>query len=440
MGRRFKILLSLFLILGSLCFLFLGLVYGKSFLVPITTAIILSMLMNPVASWLIKHRIGRVWAVLISDFIIIVFISFMIFLLVAQANNVAQSWPEIEKRVLPKIEQVQKMYDERVKNPVNDFGNGNQNGESGEKDQPQEANQQNTQQSQNQQGQQQHTLPSGQQKQNGQGQNQQDSLNEQSGKGPIHQLEQQSEQDGQLMNIEKKIPAMLAGIVSNVFSFISYMLLILVYIFFFMFYHRKFENAIVGMFPEKDQEKARTIINDASSIAQKYLLGRLILIAILAVLYMIAFSISGIEHAIFVSLLAALFSLLPFVGNIIALGLALGMSFIGGGETGQIVIILISFGIIQFIESYILEPYVVGDKVDLNPVVIIVGIVLGGLVWGVMGMILVIPILGILKVVFDSIEPLRPLGYVLDGRDVSSEEGGWTEKVKEWFMKKIKKI
>ncbi len=69
---------------------------------------------------------------------------------------------------------------------------------------------------------------------------------------------------------------------------------------------------------------------------------------------------------------------------------------------------------------------------------VIVGVVLGGIVWGVMGMILAIPLLGILKVVFDNIESLRPLGYALDERDISSG-GGKQEKVKKWVIDKAKK-
>src|SRR5690606_10976306 len=107
----------------------------------------------------------------------------------------------------------------------------------------------------------------------------------------------------------------------------------------------------------------------------------------------------GLKHALFISLIAALFSLIPYVGNIIGLVLAIAMSFLSQGDTGQIIGILIVFSIAQFVESYFLEPFIVGAEVDLNPVIVIVGVVLGGIVWGVMGMILAIPLLGICKVV-----------------------------------------
>ncbi len=349
------------------------------------------MLMFPVAKRFMKWGIGRAWAILFSDLIVVLFIAFMIFLLVAQANNVASNWPEIQEKLQPKIEQAQQFYNEQI----NSLGTS--------------------------------SSPENQQ---------QEASEEQTSEGQEDENEKQKEESQPFGG--EQITGFLSGIVMNVFNFISNMLLILVYIFFFMFYQKKFENALIGLVPENKREKAKSIINDSAKIAQKYLFGRFILIGALAGLYMISYSLLGLEHAIFISLLGALFSLLPYIGNIIALGLALGMSFISGGETGQVIGILIVFSIIQFIESYLLEPYVVGDKVDLNPVIIIVGVILGGLVWGVMGMLLVIPVMGIIKVVFDSIETLRPFGYVLDERDISTG-GGAIGKVKEWVQKKIRK-
>jgi predicted PurR-regulated permease PerM len=441
MGLRFKILLSAFLILGSLFFLFFGLVQGKSFLIPIVTAAILAMLMNPVAHKMMKWGMGRVWAVLVSDLVVVLFIAFMIFLLVAQANQVAQNWSQIEKTLQPKIEQVQNFYDEKLKGSVGKFKQNNNSSSQNQQsdasnDQQQDdkksegQNQNQSEQESSEQMQQQGNDKSGQQQEQSESQSQQNS-----------QTDNQQGQKNQDSGFgSESIRKALTGIVSDIFSFISTLLLILVYIFFFMFYQKKFENALIGLFPDKKREQARSIIKESSKVAQKYLLGRFILIAILAGLYMIAFTIAGIEYAIFISLLAALFSLLPYIGNIIGYGLALGMSFISGGETGQLVGLTISFVIIQFIESYLLEPYVIGDKVDLNPVAIIVGVVLGNLVWGIMGMLLVIPVLGIIKVVFDNIESLRPLGYVLDERDVSDDEDeGVHEKIKKWVRKKIGK-
>ncbi|MFW5832334.1 MAG: AI-2E family transporter, partial [Prolixibacteraceae bacterium] len=121
-GKKFKIVLSVFLVTGSLYFIFVGLTSGMDFFVPLVTAIILAMVMNPVASRLRKWGVSKVIAVLLSDLIIIAFIGFMVFLMAAQANRVAENWSQIEKRMEPKIEKVQNFFNRKLNmQPLDDL-------------------------------------------------------------------------------------------------------------------------------------------------------------------------------------------------------------------------------------------------------------------------------------------------------------------------------
>src|SRR5690606_22248956 len=95
-----------------------------------------------------------------------------------------------------------------------------------------------------------------------------------------------------------------------------------------------------------------------------------------------------------------LLSLVPYIGNIIGYGIALLMGVLSGNGMGIIIGVSIVFAITQFIESYILEPFVVGEKVDLNPTLTIIGVVMFGMLWGLAGMFIAIPAMGILKVIF----------------------------------------
>lgn len=388
MGTRLKIILVAFLLVGFLYFLFHGLTSGKTFLIPVTTAIILSMVMNPVALKFKKWGIGWGWAVLMADLIVILFLAFMVFLLAAQANQVANNWPEIESRIKPRIESVESYLNKQLNVSIS--------------------------------GQFQESAPGETEQQDGQ-----------QLEGQQQEAQEQEEQQNGSPPISGDVRDIISSIITNVFGFLGDMFLILIYIFFFMFYQKKFENAIVGLVAENKQVEVKNIIARSVNSAQQYLMGRMILIAVLAGLYMISYTALGLEYAIFISLLAAIFSLIPYIGNVLGFVLAILASFVSGGGTGQIIAIAVIFSVIQFIESYILEPYVVGSKVDLNPVAVIVGVVLGGIVWGITGMILAIPLLGIIKVVFDNIEPLKPLGYILDESDISSGNE-WTTKVQNW--------
>ncbi|MFW5758445.1 MAG: AI-2E family transporter, partial [Bacteroidota bacterium] len=410
---------------GSLYFIFIGLIRGMGFLVPLVTAVILAMVVAPIAGKLRHWGVKKVWAVLLADLVVVLFIAFMVFLLAAQANQVAGNWPEIEKRLKPKAEQVNNYFQDKLNMSI-PLGGQEQESRQQKQDQDDSENQKPKDEEQSQK-----NNDTEKTNQSGDSGQKKDAANDES----------KSRDSSQSSFDTESIRSQLTGIVKNIFSFISNLLLILIYIFFFLFYSHKFRNSILGMVKEEQKEGTEEILDKITKTAQQYLLGRFFLILVLAVLYMVGWSILGLKYALFISLIAALFSLIPYVGNFLGLVLAIAMSFLSGddsGGLGQIIAIFAVFGIVQFVESYILEPYIVGDKVDVNPVVVIVGVVLGGMVWGVMGMILSIPLIAIIKVIFNHIESLRPLGYALDERDISSDNGK-EDKVKEWLKNKARK-
>lgn len=227
------------------------------------------------------------------------------------------------------------------------------------------------------------------------------------------------------------------GIASKLTSFFGNFLLIFVYIFFLMYYREKIRNSILKFVPEEKRGKAAEIIAKASKVSQQYLFGRFLLILVLAILYAIGLSVLGVKQSILIALLAALLSLIPYIGNIIGYGIALLMGVLSGNGIGIVIGVSVVFIVTQFVESYILEPFVVGEKVDLNPTITIIGVVLLGMVWGLAGMFIAIPALGIVKVISDNVPVLHPLGYALGTEDISTESG-WVKKLKDRFLRKNK--
>ena len=84
------------------------------------------------------------------------------------------------------------------------------------------------------------------------------------------------------------------------------------------------------------------------------------------------------------------------------------MALVQGGGTGMVLGVIGVYAVVQFVQTYILEPLVVGTEVNLNPLFTIVALVLGEILWGIPGMIIAIPMLGIVKIVCDNIEGLKP--------------------------------
>ncbi len=200
---------------------------------------------------------------------------------------------------------------------------------------------------------------------------------------------------------------------NSVTGFVSNYLLTFIYIFFLLNYRSRFKKFLLKLFSSSKNQEVKNIINKTATIAQFYLRGKLILISILSVLYSIGLGISGVDNFILIAVIAAFLTLIPFVGNIIGMGLALLFGYLTQGETSVLIGVILTFTIVQFVESYVLEPFIVGDKVDIHPFFVILAIILGNMIWGVMGMILAIPVLGILNVIFRHVPTLKPLGYLL---------------------------
>lgn len=75
--------------------------------------------------------------------------------------------------------------------------------------------------------------------------------------------------------------------------------------------------------------------------------------------------------------------------------------------------VVITYATVQFIQTYFLETLVVGEKVNINPLITIAGLIVGELIWGIAGMVLTIPLLGMAKIIFDNVEALKPVGFLM---------------------------
>ena len=208
--------------------------------------------------------------------------------------------------------------------------------------------------------------------------------------------------------------------------------LVLVYIFLIMYSRTHLKQFILKLVPGEQKEKWGKIIADASKVAQQYLSGLAMMIAMLWVMYGIGFSIIGVKNALFFAVICGLFEIVPFVGNITGTALTVIGVLSQGGDSTMVIGILLTYGTIQFIQTYILEPLVVGAQVKINPLFTIIAIVIGELVWGVPGMVLAIPLVGIAKVFFDNVESLRPYGFLI-GEEKRKNNHGFINTIKGWF-------
>ena len=185
--------------------------------------------------------------------------------------------------------------------------------------------------------------------------------------------------------------------------------------------------------PAGNKKNAQAIMEEARGVAQKYITGLAWMILCLWIMYGIGFSIVGVKSAIFFGILCGVLEIVPFVGNLTGNAITVIAVVVQGGSSSMIIGIIVTYAIVQFLQTYILEPLVVGRGVSINPLFTIAGIVGMELIWGIPGMVLAIPLLGITKIICDHIEPLKPYGFLI-GQEKKSNSS-LLDKVKKWFKK-----
>lgn len=195
-------------------------------------------------------------------------------------------------------------------------------------------------------------------------------------------------------------------------AFLANYLLTFIYIFFLLNYREHLKNFILKLFSSEKKQDVKKVIQKVSKVAQQYLIGKLMLIILLAILYSIGLGFSGVENFILISIISALFTLIPYIGNIIGLTLAMVFGYLTSGEIGVLIGVIITFTVAQFFESYVLEPHIVGDRVNVHPFIVVLAVIIGGAIWGISGMVLAIPVTGILGLIFLNVPVLHPFGYL----------------------------
>lgn len=239
----------------------------------------------------------------------------------------------------------------------------------------------------------------------------------------------QDQSDG----ISEGVQTYVQGMLQNLFTTLGHFFLTLVYLFLFLIHRTKFKKVILRYIPKNKKDKGREVIAEAATVSHHYLWGRIKVMSILGIMYLITFLAFDIRYALLFTVLGALITIIPYIGPLLSGVLPVAFALIEGNDTTYMLLFASVILVIQLIESYILEPWIIGNEVSLTPLFIIIAIVIGGMLWGILGMILFVPLFAIIKITFDHIEKLRPLGFLMSNVDDSSVSNK-QRKEKEYLM------
>jgi len=189
--------------------------------------------------------------------------------------------------------------------------------------------------------------------------------------------------------------------------------LVAIYLFFLIYYRDNYLHYMT--LRDKTPKKIgtnRKRFNDILDIINNFLYGLLIVTLIMGVMLYIIFLLVGLKYALFFGVLVALLSLIPYLG--IPIGMVIVFLFGAITGDGLLVPLLAVGGIIlsNMAQENIFKPIIIGDKIKLNAFMIFFSVIVGGLIWGVSGMILFMPLIGIFKLLLERNEQTKPLAVL----------------------------
>ena len=215
----------------------------------------------------------------------------------------------------------------------------------------------------------------------------------------------------------------VSSIVSATTNIFTVMTLMPIFIFFMLYYQEMYQTFFQKLFASRkgDYSSVDNLLSRVQDVTQNYLVGMLSVIGILAVLNTTGLFIIGLEHALFFGVFASLLAIIPYIGIIIGALPPLLFALLLTDSLITPVLVVAVFATVQFLEGNFITPRIVGSKVSINPFVAMIALIIGGELWGISGMILFVPLIGILKVIFDQIPEMKPYGYLL-GNSVNYED------------------
>jgi predicted PurR-regulated permease PerM len=199
----------------------------------------------------------------------------------------------------------------------------------------------------------------------------------------------------------------------NVGSGLVVLFLVPVYVFMILFYQPLLMDFIHKIAGTENHERTREMVTQIKTVIQRYLLGLVIEFVIVAILDAVALLALGIQYAILLGILGALLNLIPYVGGLVAVAMPMMIAIATKDSAWYAMYVLILYYIIQLIDNNYLVPKIVASKVRINALFSVIAVIAGGALWGIPGMFLSIPLLAIVKLIFDHIEPLKPYGFLL---------------------------
>lgn len=317
---------------------------AKSLFIPLVFATIIAIVLHPVVNFMVKIKINRILAIILTMFLTFLVIVAFGAVLISQANKFGESWPVLVGKFTSLINQ-------NIADAADYFN-----------------------------------------------------------KDPQKIHDWITKTQGEIINTSTAAIGQTIVILGNG---LVILLLIPFYIFMILFYQPLLIEFIRRLSGTNYESHVRQIVSQIKTVIQRYLVGLVIEAALMAAMNTAALLVLGIEYAFILGILAALLNVIPYIGGIIAVAMPMMVALVTKSSPWYAFYVLAAYYIIQLIDNHYIVPYIVASKIKINALFSVFIVLVGNALWGIPGMFLSMPILAIIKLICDHIEPLKPWGFLL---------------------------
>lgn len=215
---------------------------------------------------------------------------------------------------------------------------------------------------------------------------------------------------------ERVQPWVFSGInqISNAAVAIVDLMAVPFLVYFLLLEDDHWRTGFFNLFPRRIRSPLMDLSRDIGEILGTYVRSQLWLGVAMGLCYWVGFALIQVPAAFTISLIGGLLNAIPYVGTWVGMILSIGLTWADTGATWRLVAILAWFVVVQILESYLFTPWLVGRRVDIHPALTLIGLLVFGKVFGLIGLVVAIPVLAIGKLLFERIrtaaiaEPATP--------------------------------
>jgi predicted PurR-regulated permease PerM len=176
------------------------------------------------------------------------------------------------------------------------------------------------------------------------------------------------------------------------------LLLVPFFVFYILVDFRRWRTSSEELIPPRFREPFRRLFDESGRILESYVRGQILIGSIMAACYAVCFWLLNVPAWAGISLMAGMLNAIPYVGTVLGIALAGGFTLAHGGSAWDLAWVLGVFLAVQTLEGYVLTPRILGGRLNLHPMAVFLGLLIGGKLFGLMGVILTIPAIAVAKI------------------------------------------